>query len=256
MRTASIRIRLLVIAVVVALSVWAIYPPDRKIKLGLDLKGGVHLVLRVKTDDALQRQTQATGTALNDLRRETVQQALQTIERRVNELGVAEPVVARYGDADQNPRAAPWRRRRRAREADHQIDRAAPADARRAGPFPSRDGRAAGVWQHAARRTSKCCPGGPRCSGADRHRLLRRPEDAGGVGQRPARRPAVGRRVQPARGGIHAETGCRGALRRIHRATHQSVCWRPSSTAASSPWRRSNRASTIRGRSRASAATR
>jgi SecD/SecF fusion protein len=100
MRTASIRIRLVVIAAVVALSVWAIYPPDQKIKLGLDLKGGVHLVLRVKTDDALQRQTQATGTALNDLRRETVQQALSTIERRVNELGVAEPVVALYGDAD------------------------------------------------------------------------------------------------------------------------------------------------------------
>ena len=75
MRTASIRIRLLVIAVVVALSVWAIYPPDQKIKLGLDLKGGVHLVLRVKADDALHRQTPATGTALNGLRRETVQQA-------------------------------------------------------------------------------------------------------------------------------------------------------------------------------------
>ena len=100
MRTTSVRIRLLVIAAVVALSVWAIYPPDQKIKLGLDLKGGVHLVLRVKTEDALQRQTQATGTALNDLRRETVQQALNTIERRVNELGVAEPVVALYGDGD------------------------------------------------------------------------------------------------------------------------------------------------------------
>ena len=84
MRTASIRIRLLVIAVVVALSVWALYPPDQKIKLGLDLEGGVHLVLRVNTDDALQLQTQASETALNDLRRETVQQALSTIERRVN----------------------------------------------------------------------------------------------------------------------------------------------------------------------------
>lgn len=100
MRTASIRIRLLVIAAVVALSVWAIYPPDQTIKLGLDLKGGVHLVLRVNTDEALRRQTQASGTALNDLRRETVQQALSTIERRVNELGVAEPVVALYGETD------------------------------------------------------------------------------------------------------------------------------------------------------------
>src|SRR5688572_25997851 len=35
------------------------------------------------------------------LREEAVNQALQTIERRVNELGVTEPVVARQGPADQ-----------------------------------------------------------------------------------------------------------------------------------------------------------
>src|SRR5918996_4479587 len=35
------------------------------------------------------------------LREEAVNQALQTIERRVNELGVAEPIVARQGAADQ-----------------------------------------------------------------------------------------------------------------------------------------------------------
>jgi preprotein translocase subunit SecD len=37
----------------------------------------------------------------NQLRDETVTQALETIERRVNELGVAEPIVARYGARDQ-----------------------------------------------------------------------------------------------------------------------------------------------------------
>jgi preprotein translocase subunit SecD len=30
---------------------------DKQLKLGLDLKGGVHLVLRVKTNEALQLQT-------------------------------------------------------------------------------------------------------------------------------------------------------------------------------------------------------
>src|SRR5918996_4507226 len=35
------------------------------------------------------------------LREEAVNQALQTIERRVNELGVAEPIVARQGAANQ-----------------------------------------------------------------------------------------------------------------------------------------------------------
>src|SRR5262245_18409076 len=37
----------------------------------------------------------------NQLRDETVSQALETIERRVNELVVAEPIVARYGARDQ-----------------------------------------------------------------------------------------------------------------------------------------------------------
>src|SRR6185436_3466544 len=37
----------------------------------------------------------------NQLRDETVSSALETIERRVNELGVAEPIVARYGGRDQ-----------------------------------------------------------------------------------------------------------------------------------------------------------
>ena len=35
------------------------------------------------------------------LRDEIVEQALRTIDRRVNELGVAEPVIARYTAADQ-----------------------------------------------------------------------------------------------------------------------------------------------------------
>jgi preprotein translocase subunit SecD len=140
---------------------------DRALKLGLDLKGGVHLVLRVQTDDALKIESETemerlreslsrngigstnlalvgvTGfkvdgirpeqdgafrTAANDvstnfdrdsgvngtytftmkgsvqqaLREEAVVQARQTIERRVNELGVTEPSIAQQGaDGDQ-----------------------------------------------------------------------------------------------------------------------------------------------------------
>jgi protein-export membrane protein SecD/preprotein translocase SecF subunit len=90
----SVRKRLLIIGAVVAMSLWAIYPPRQTIKLGLDLNGGVHLVLRVKTDDALKQQPGATAD-------EIVEQSLRTIERRVNELGVAEAVVARYTERDQ-----------------------------------------------------------------------------------------------------------------------------------------------------------
>jgi preprotein translocase subunit SecD len=159
----NLRWRVALTVAVIALAVWAFYPPGQKINLGLDLKGGVHLVLQVQTDDAVRIETETTserlrdtltragvpftnvevipprefrvagiqdegafrdntvdietvfdrsssaGTATfrvkpnieNDLRRQAVDQALETIERRVNELGVAEPVVARHGGADQ-----------------------------------------------------------------------------------------------------------------------------------------------------------
>jgi len=161
----NLRWRVLTILVVVGLAIWAIVPPDQKIKLGLDLKGGVHLVLRVQTDDALRIDTETTMEQLREavetkgisgvtvaaldptrfrvegvpqaqdaafreaanevqatfnresgaggsytfvmkpnlvvtLREDAVTQALQTIERRVNELGVAEPVIARTGSSN------------------------------------------------------------------------------------------------------------------------------------------------------------
>ena len=42
---------ILLVTVVMALSAW---PPEEKIKLGLDLRGGMHLVLRVRAEDALR----------------------------------------------------------------------------------------------------------------------------------------------------------------------------------------------------------
>ena len=161
----NLRWKALVIVGVTALSIFSFYPPDQKIRLVLDLKGGVHLVMRVQTDDALRLETQTTADRLSEqlktaniptggfsvagstsfsvtgipaeqdaafraaltevevnydrssgaggytftlkpniavqLREDTVNQALQTIERRVNELGVAEPVIARHSAADQ-----------------------------------------------------------------------------------------------------------------------------------------------------------
>src|SRR5437762_12184505 len=38
----------------------------KQLKLGLDLKGGVHLVLRVQTDDALRIHTTTTSEQLRD----------------------------------------------------------------------------------------------------------------------------------------------------------------------------------------------
>ena len=158
----NLRWKILAIVAVTALAVWSFYPPGRKVRLGLDLKGGVHLVLRVHTDDALKVETETAAEQLREAlktanipykdgpvtltdftiegvptaqdaqfrqtadtqlsanfdrqqmgpgvykfamrqnmvvrnRAEAVTQALQTIERRVNELGVSEPIVAPYG---------------------------------------------------------------------------------------------------------------------------------------------------------------
>jgi preprotein translocase subunit SecD len=149
------------------LSAWKALPApgwlkEKQLKLGLDLKGGVHLVLRVQTDDALRLETETEmerlreelrtrnipftsinsisvtqfkvegippaqdsafrqvatevtanfdrGSGVNgtytftmrpnvqvNLRDEAVVQARQTIERRVNELGVTEPQIAQQG---------------------------------------------------------------------------------------------------------------------------------------------------------------
>ncbi len=46
----------------------AVYPPVEKIHLGLDLKGGIHMVMRVKTDDALKAEI--------DLSQEKIRSAL------------------------------------------------------------------------------------------------------------------------------------------------------------------------------------
>ena len=68
----DLRTRLIVIGAVLALSIWAFYPPQQKVNLGLDLKGGVHLVLRVQTDDALRAWTNALAIAHDEVEREGV----------------------------------------------------------------------------------------------------------------------------------------------------------------------------------------
>jgi predicted NBD/HSP70 family sugar kinase len=68
----SLRWRILAILGVIAVCAWAIYPPSQTVRLGLDLKGGVHLILRVQTDDALRLETE---TAMERLREEMVKGA-------------------------------------------------------------------------------------------------------------------------------------------------------------------------------------
>src|ERR671921_707320 len=58
----------------------------KETKLGLDLQGGLELVY----------QGQPTGTS-NEVSGEDIDDSISIIERRINELGVSEPEVARLG---------------------------------------------------------------------------------------------------------------------------------------------------------------
>lgn len=61
----NLRWKVITIGAVMALAVVAFYPPRTKVKLGLDLQGGVQLVLKVNTEDALKLETQTTSEQLS-----------------------------------------------------------------------------------------------------------------------------------------------------------------------------------------------
>jgi preprotein translocase subunit SecD len=159
----DLRWKVILVAAVIALAVFLAYPPGEKIHYGLDLQGGMHLVLQVMTDDAINYETDQSVLSLREelkkenitytsvsklegqigrfaiqefdpekerdirdmlgryfrdwdfavrggsflltlksgsefyLRNQSVQQALETIKNRVDELGLTEPTIQRQG---------------------------------------------------------------------------------------------------------------------------------------------------------------
>ncbi len=75
--------RWVLIVFLTVLSCVLAYPPSQKIKLGLDLKGGIHLVMRVKTDDAVKA---ATDLDLELLRSELQKKGV--VPQRIDSVGV------------------------------------------------------------------------------------------------------------------------------------------------------------------------
>src|SRR5205823_3798682 len=72
---------------------------DKQLKLGLDLKGGVHLVLRVQTDTALRVQTDGEAERLREelQKRNIPIKSINSISP--TQFGVAEPQIAQQGAA-------------------------------------------------------------------------------------------------------------------------------------------------------------
>ena len=76
---------LVVIAVIIGCFAYFIGPLAGSLKQGLDLQGGTHIVLEAEDTEH--------GTADND----AVERAKQILERRINEMGLSEPIVQREG---------------------------------------------------------------------------------------------------------------------------------------------------------------
>lgn len=81
-------VRIALVVIVIAVSVWYLYPPAKTINLGLDLQGGIHLVLGVDVDKALEAQVDRAGdTARAELEKKGI--GVTRVERR----GTAELVL-------------------------------------------------------------------------------------------------------------------------------------------------------------------
>ncbi len=78
--------RLIISIALVVVSLVVIFPVRQKIRLGLDLQGGSHILLEcVDTPEA-------------PVDSDAVRRVLEIIRNRVDQLGVAEPVIARQGE--------------------------------------------------------------------------------------------------------------------------------------------------------------
>jgi preprotein translocase subunit SecD len=83
----TVRGRIITIIIMVAVAGWQLYANG--LKLGLDLQGGMHLVLEVDDPD---------GTLTNDAKADMIDRVDRIIRTRIDELGVEEPLIQKVGD--------------------------------------------------------------------------------------------------------------------------------------------------------------
>ncbi len=82
----NLRTRIFIILGVCLASLYFTFPIEKHINLGLDLKGGMHLVLRVQTEKVAENQ-----------RNDAVLRAMEILRNRIDGLGVGETLLQRQG---------------------------------------------------------------------------------------------------------------------------------------------------------------
>lgn len=78
--------RLLLVVAIIAIAAFVAFPIQGKVRLGLDLRGGVHIVL------------QAKGTPENPVNKDSVDRLIAVLRNRIDQYGIAEPVIQAQGE--------------------------------------------------------------------------------------------------------------------------------------------------------------
>src|SRR3954463_728913 len=76
---------LALVVIAVGLSFFMIYPPEKKIQLGLDIKGGTSFLIKLQ------------GTSDKDVTPAMLDQAVEVIRKRVDYFGASEPIISPVG---------------------------------------------------------------------------------------------------------------------------------------------------------------
>lgn len=83
----GLRNRILIILGVLGLSLYFTFPLEKRINLGLDLKGGMHLILKVETEKLPEKN-----------RNDAVLRAIEILRNRIDSMGVGETVIQLQGN--------------------------------------------------------------------------------------------------------------------------------------------------------------
>ncbi|MFH1857021.1 MAG: protein translocase subunit SecD [Candidatus Omnitrophota bacterium] len=82
----NLKWKFVLVAVVIGISLWLFYPPKEKINLGLDLQGGMHLIIRADIDKLPE-----------DSRADATNRVIETLRNRIDAFGVSEPLIQKQG---------------------------------------------------------------------------------------------------------------------------------------------------------------
>ena len=83
----NLSVRIVIILIIIGVAIFNTFPLGDKIDLGLDLQGGMHLILQVDTSELSE-----------DAKKDAPERALEVIRNRIDEFGIKEPVIQLQGE--------------------------------------------------------------------------------------------------------------------------------------------------------------